>query len=393
MRAAAAMLGLLVGRAAQAQFVDPFDTVAIDPSGKKGWRLATGDGKATLRLLPGGPGHASLRVDASRDRRGIWWALIEREVSGGMDLRRLSQPGQEVRIEARVRVSHAPRRVNLQMLTDRTTDYHAHLMEYDLPDTGRWHTISMTTRGFEVAPGETVIGHLALMDWGLDKYRVDVDYIKVDIVDVARAGPDHGAAVPYHPPVADPARFAVALPVAHDAMIDRDSPQVNLNDWSVRDGSRTLRVLTVDGTRDLILRWDLASLTGRRVAGHGLLELTTHSVQRKGAAMKDFGLLRAVEILGGEPRWDQNTVTAQSFCRGQPLSRVFNPQMIIDWPASEADGKKTYLTISRPVLQRLIDGQTRGIAVRPLGALSASFYASEQDAGKNAPRLLLNLAP
>jgi hypothetical protein len=46
--------------------------------------------------------------------------------------------------------------------------------------------------------------------------------------------------------------------------------------------------------------------------------------------------------------------------------------MTIDWPATEGDGGQTYLTISRPVRQRMIDGRTRG---------------------GNAARLRLNLAP
>ena len=248
---------------AWAQFHDPFDGVKLDPQGARGWRFATGDGEARMSLRPGGKGYASLRVDATRDRRGIWWALIEREVSDRMDLGRLGGSGREVRIEARLRVSHAPRRVNLQVLTQRTTDYHAHLMEFDLPEAGVWQTISMTTRGFQARPDDRLIGHLALMDWGFERYQVDLDHLKVDIVDPASAPPDQGAAVPYHPPIADPKGFTTALPVAHDSMIDRDNPDVNLNDWSLGAGAAAVRVLTVDGTRDVILRWDLARLRGQ----------------------------------------------------------------------------------------------------------------------------------
>jgi hypothetical protein len=65
--------------------------------------------------------------------------------------------------------------------------------------------------------------------------------------------------------------------------------------------------------------------------------------------------------------------------------------MIIDWPVTEGDGGKTYLTISRPVLQRLIDGKTLGIAVKPLGAINASFYSSESGGRELSARLLFNL--
>jgi hypothetical protein len=66
--------------------------------------------------------------------------------------------------------------------------------------------------------------------------------------------------------------------------------------------------------------------------------------------------------------------------------------MIIDWPIAERDGGKTYFTISRPVLQRLIDGKTLGIAIKPLGAINAALYAMEQTNGSAAARLLFNVA-
>jgi hypothetical protein len=389
--APALILGLAACGAASAQFLDDFDSVKTDPEGASGWRFFTGDGTATMDFVQGGAGFASILVDATTDRRGIWWALVERNVQSGMDLGLLRKPGHEVRIEARIRVSHAPRRVNLQVLTQRTTDWHSHLMEFDIPEAESWHTISMTTRGFDAGPGDTLIGHIALMDWGLETYRVDLDYMKVDIVDVATAGPDQGAAVPYHPPVPDPGTLAQEVKVVHDSMIDVENTDVNLNDWQVRDGARRVRLLTVDGTHVVILRFDLRAFAGRRVAGAGLLELTTRSVERKAEDVKDFGIVRVVEILAGDPAWDQGTVTADSLRRGQPLRRVLNPQMIIDWPVTEGDGGKTRFTLSKPVLQRLIDGKTLGIAVKPLGAINAAFYAMENDRGERAARLRFNL--
>jgi hypothetical protein len=44
------------------------------------------------------------------------------------------------------------------------------------------------------------------------------------------------------------------------------------------------------------------------------------------------------------------------------------------------------------VLQRLLDGRTLGLAIRPLGPVDASFYASEFENGRLAPRLHFNLA-
>ena len=66
--------------------------------------------------------------------------------------------------------------------------------------------------------------------------------------------------------------------------------------------------------------------------------------------------------------------------------------MIIDWPVSESDDAKTCLTIPKPVLQRLIDGKTLGIAIRPLGAINAAFYREDGSGGiKRAPRILVNI--
>jgi len=379
---------------AHAQFVDNFDgpTVALDPEGNHGWLFLAGDGSATMDLRQGGPGYASVFVDATTDKRGIWWTLIERKLNGKLDLSLLKTPSYEVRIEARVKSSHAPRRINLQLATQRATNDYSQLMEYDIPTANTWYTFSLTTNHFDAVPGDTVIAHLALMDWGLEKYQLDIDYIKVDVVNVSNVGPDKGEAVPYHPPVADYKKFHQVLPVAQDSMIDLENTEVNLNDWQAQDGTgKAVNVLMVDGSHYVILRWDLRAFGGSKVADHGLLELTTWALQLKAHALKDFGLVRVVEILGGDPNWDQRTVTTDSFCHYERLDRVLNTQMIIDWPITAGDGGKTYLTIGKPVLQRMIDGKTLGIAIKPLGAISASFYSMENEAGKNAARLYFDL--
>jgi hypothetical protein len=260
-------------------------------------------------------------------------------------------------------------------------------MEFDIPEAESWHTISMTTRGFPVQPGDTVNAQMALMDWGQGRYRVDVDYLKVDVVKAAGAGPDLGEPLPYHPPIPDRSTFGHTTPVAESAVIDLANPDANLGGWSVLESGSRRRLLTVSGTTWVILRWDLGAIAGRRVADGGLLELTTHSVQRDTEETKDFGLVRVVEILGGDPAWMRDTVTVDSLLQGEALDEVFNPQMIIDWPVNEAAGGKTWFTISRPVLQRLIDGRTLGIAVRALGSINASFSIREDD----APQLLFNI--
>jgi hypothetical protein len=381
---------VLISASASAQFLDDFTgPLKKDPDGVKGWGFFTGEGRAVMDFVQK-DGYASILVDATHDRRNVWWALIKHKVSDELNLVLLKKPGYALRIEARIRVSHAPRRVNLHLNTQKTTDFHSHLMEFDIPDAENWHTISMTTRGFEAAPGDTVNGQMALMDWGLGKYRVDVDYFRVDVVEAALAGPDKGEPVPYHPPVADPKSFSREARVAADTTLDLENPDVNLNNWYVRDAGKKTSVVTAGGTRLIILRFDLAAFAGKKVAASGLLELTTRSLERTSDEHPDFGLIRVVEISGGDDRWDQKTVTFNSLCGGKPPDDVLNPQMIIDWPVTEGDGGKTYLTISKPVLQRLIDGKTLGIAIKPLGAINTSFYSLESEGGRFSARLLFN---
>src|ERR1700733_4916586 len=77
------------------QFVDNFDgpNVALDPQGRRGWMILAGDGTATMDLRQGDPGYASAFVDGTTDKRGIWWALMERQVSQSLDIALLKKPG------------------------------------------------------------------------------------------------------------------------------------------------------------------------------------------------------------------------------------------------------------------------------------------------------------
>ena len=71
----ALVLSLIACGQASAQFVDNFDAVKTDSEGFDGWRFVAGDGTATMDFRQGGPGYASILVDATTDKRGIWWAL------------------------------------------------------------------------------------------------------------------------------------------------------------------------------------------------------------------------------------------------------------------------------------------------------------------------------
>jgi hypothetical protein len=65
--------------------------------------------------------------------------------------------------------------------------------------------------------------------------------------------------------------------------------------------------------------------------------------------------------------------------------------MIIDDRVAPERGGRTYSTISRPVLQRLLEGKTLGLAIKPLGPIDATFYASKAAGGRHAPTLHFNL--
>jgi hypothetical protein len=193
--------------------------------------------------------------------------------------------------------------------------------------------------------------------------------------------------VPYHPPVPDPAGRLPLLVPAKAAAIDLANPGVNLGEWSLLEGGVRQPLVTVNGTMWAILRFDVSGLRGGRVTGPGVLELTTATLQRDARDMKDMGLIRVMEILGGDPEWRRDTVTLDSLLQGRVLAEVCNPQPIIDWPVNDSAGGKTWLVISRPVLQRLVDGRTRGLAVAPLGPIDASFRC----VGADVPQLLFFL--
>jgi hypothetical protein len=374
---------------ADAQFIENFDGPVPEKgrSTPEGWGYATGDGQATMKFVQA-DGYASIIVDASKDIQNIWWALIRVQVPD-LDIDQLIKPEYELRVEAKIRTSHAPRRVNLHFNHQRTTDYHSHLKEYDIPGTWKWHTISMTTRDFEVQTGDRINAQMALMDWGSGVYRIDIDYFKVDVVIRNDSEMDLGEPLTYHPPLEKPASFRYHHPVIEDATVDADYPEKNFNNWS--DDEKNIQLLATGGSQIILLRWDMEMYTGRKVSRSGLLELVTHALQRNADYEKDFGMIRIAEIIGGDPLWEQESVTYNLLRNWRPVENVINTQMVIDSEISQQKGTITEITISRPVLQRLIDGKTLGLAIMPLGAVHASFESMENSNGKLAPQLHFDL--
>ena len=376
---------LFVTSMAFAQYIDTFDNGTIDP----GWSAYTGDGNAEIQFLPG-DGYGTVLVDAAQDRLGIWWAIIKHRVTG-IDYRELAQPDRELRVEARIKVNHAPRRVNLSFNHTSTTDYHSHLKEYDIPDTTNWHVISMTTQDFTFGPTDSINVQLALMDWGLQRYRIDVDYVKVDVVPAGEYVHDLGHPQTYQPPIPAMSSFEQIVKVDKDALIDPSFPDMNFYDWSDAQDPEAGRLLPVSHDQIVIIKPDLSAYAGKSADGLAILEMHMHHLERAPQYSKDFGMVHLSEIRGGDPDWQPEAVTCQSFLAGGQLDGVINGQMIIDVDMTRFKDGTIRFAIPRAVMQRLLDGSTKGMALRPLGAVHVSFYASTCPDESLRPRLYFNV--
>lgn len=387
------ILVFFVSNPCEAQFIDQFDKQDID----KNWQLLTGDGTPGMKLIQK-DGYATIYVDGSTDKQNVYWTLIKRNIASHLDMQKIKDPNYEVRVEAKVRIHNPPRRVNFMVNTQRTTDFHRDLMEFELPDTN-WHVISMTTAELDAVPGDQLNVQFCVTDFGLRQYEVDIDYYKADIINVKSADRDKGPAVPYHPPIPPLSKFANHITATHDALINSDFPEVNFNNWRVKERAAEAKVLTINGQQWAVLRWDLGKFKNAVADGAGVFEFTTYSVAAGGNYMKAYGpgygeefpRVRIIEILGGNPDWQQETVTFNNLMQGKQYHEIFNEQMIFDVEIKEAPGSKNFVTISQPVLQRLINGTTKGLLIRPLGAINASFYASENARGIVAPKLHFNV--
>lgn len=375
----------------EAQFLDNFDKKDLE-----GWFFFTGDGEATMDFVQQDEDYATLYIDATRDQHNVWYAITKRNISPFLDLNKLKEPDTELRVEARVRIHNPPRRVNLMVNTQRTTDFHHDLMEFELPDTN-WHVISLTTSKLDAVSGDSLFVQFNVTDFGQDQYQVDMDYLKADIINVKEAGPDQGIQVPYHPPIPALTTFTHHATVEEDALIHSEFPQINFNDWYVMENEGKVQVLTVNGNQWVILKWNLEKYKNAKADGAGLLEMTTQAVSTGGNYKEVYGdqlgeefpRVRVIEIFGGDPGWEEETVTYASFMQEKPYTEAFNTQMIYDIKPEEKPGSKNFITISEPVMQRLLNGTTKGLLIRPLGVISASFYAAENEEN-HSPKLHFN---
>jgi len=352
-----------------AQFIDRFEGNTLDV----GWETFTGDGYA-LSDISKKDKHGVFKVDATEDSLNIWWAILKRQIDG-LDIQKLVLPEYELRVEAKIKVSHAPRRLNLHFNHSRTTDFHSHLKEYYIDDTSNWHVISMTTKNFDAILGDKVNVQLAIMDWGIETYTVMVDYIMVDVVKPSETGPDIGNPLEYHPEIPPLESFGNRVEM-EGAVLDSSFPGLNFNNWN--DGLNPVsgNLLSVGQSRFLIFKGDFSNHSSKKAKGLGVLSIHLHHFERSVDYKKDFGHLRLVEIIGGDVAWEKEQVTYHSFLKSNNLNEVINGQMIIDVDPTLNENGMLEFSIPEPVIQRLINGTTKGLAILPLGAVHASFYNS-----------------
>ena len=374
------------------QFIDNFsnrahpDQVVIND-----WDFFTGSGNAEIKLYYASDSTASISLDATKDELNVWWGIIKTNVASKLDLSNIEESKFELRVEARVKSSHAPRRVNLSFNTQRTTDFHSNLREYDIPDTNNWHTISMTTEKFDAKKGDDVNVQLAMIDWGLSHYLLEIDYIKVDLVDPESINQDLGDPIIYHPPIPSIDLFTDQLAVSQNTMVCSKYKDINFYHWSTIEDHDTSRLLSVNSSQIVLLRWDFSDLSDKRVENIAVLELWCKDQKKLTNISKDFGQIRVCEIIGGKRNWKEEELTYEDFLDGQNIEDVINSQMIIDVDLIASNSEPTLVSISKPVMNRLISGKTLGIALLPLGAIEASFYSNSEEDGTLHPKIYFNL--
>jgi len=371
-----------------AQYRADFDEAyrGFEPNHLPGWTAVTGQGDLIFRQRTEN-GSAGLVVDPLREKRNIWYAFVQQDVSAQLDLEQLSQPGYELRMEARVMASHAPRRINLYLSAEDGTGY---LREFDLASADEWHTISMVTNGFVFDSSNPLRAQISLMNWGnTDIYELKVDYVTVDVVKADGAHESFGEPIAYQPALKQADHYQQTMAPTASATIDAAFPDEVLSSWQNFSSAGQPSVIQVDQSKTILLQWDFSEFAGKTATEAGQLELATESLFRRDSEEKYFGDIRFSEIMGSVADWDETTVTYNSFLGGENYDDVIVSQCIVDTKVAPSSQSKTIITISRPVMQRLLNGESAGIAIKPLGLISAAFYDRHHQTA--APRLRFNV--
>lgn len=362
------------------QFLDEFENNSIND-----WVHFAGDGNVKMDFTSN-KDFAQIDVDARNDIYNVWWALIKRNISCAIDLSLLEKEEYELRIEARVKVSNAPRRINLHLNTQRTTNFHSHLMEYEIPDIDGWHIISMTTDNFDAVVGDTIYAQLALMDWGIGEFSIQLDYFKVDVVNKKLARNDFGNPSPYHPQIKKTSEFSTIINSSDAAIISLKYKDENFSNWKSYTDSKNGKLLSLNSDQIIVIKWDFDTIKESMIVDDGLLELTLDSYQTGNFSLEELGQVRLVEIIDGYQGWDSKSITYNKLVENKEFNEIVNPQPIYDLDLNIQKGEKRFLTVSNNVLKRLVSGKTLGLSLKAIGPVSASFKVE----GDKTPKLYFN---
>lgn len=373
------------------QYFEPFEyqETHFAENNLPGWFTMTGDGEVVFYQRFNGSS-AFLKVDPLQDKQNIWYAFMHQDIAEYLDIEKLKQPDYQLRMEVRVRTSHAPRRINMYVFELDKGQRTGYLREFDIARSGEWTTLSMTTDNINPDEGNPVMVQVSLMDWGISEIvSLEVDYIKADVVSVTEELPQYGLPIIYRPPLQDSGDFKEQLKVQKSATIDNAYTDNNFHTL-VSETDDNTRVISVNNTSIIIMSWDFLAVKDKTLEGSGQLEIYTHSLTRLHDSPKDFGEIRVHEIMDGKINWEQESITHNKFFRGKNLEKVINAQTTIDTKVNPEKGGATRITISKPVMERLISGYTQGLAILPLGYIVVHFYSVE-DLTK-APVLYFNLS-
>lgn len=343
-----------------------------------GWRTITGDGKVEFQQRFDGNA-VVFRLDPTKDKRNIWYAFIHQDISSFLDTNELKSGKSELRMEVRLMASHAPRRVNMYLSK---LDQGGYLREFDIPTKNVWHTISMTTEGFVFDGERLLMVQVSLMDWGItDIYELKIDYIKVDVVDVNNKLPQYGLPLVYRPEILPIDHFSESIRTQTSTTLDQNYPTLSLA--TLQGGEAGQQLVMVDNAKITLLSWDFSKYKNAELSEAGQLELTTFSSVELKNSPKDFGEIRICEVFG-EKAIDSEEITYEAFHK---VGYTINSQTVIDSKVEQTKFGKTRVTISKPVMERLISGQTKGLAILPLGLINTGFYGDDSE---HPPKLYFN---
>jgi len=352
------------------------------PDDNSTWVTHFGDG-AIVPSLEAKVGYMRFKVNAEGASHNVWWTIMISEIQPNKELGPLPE-GYKLWMEAEVRASHPFKRINMRLKSQRTVDHHADLMEFDLGSGLDWQTLRFYPPGLDYQPGDRLSCHLAMIDWGLEQFHLDVRNVKIYV-----AGPDQlslsANALPYHPEPNPASSYQHKITVEEDGMVDLVYPDENLFGWG--DGNQ--RLLGVSHDLVSLLKWDLSEIDAGTVDDWGLLKMEVHSSIQVPEPSDEYCRIRVMEIIGGIEDWQAKSLTYRDLANGSQQWEVFSQQMMIDMFVPVGTDKTLNIPVSPPVLQRLLDGTTKGLAIFPLGTIQCLFYSKQNN--EKAAKLYYNL--